>query len=142
MGITEYEALSFKIFSKLYWYMWSFPVKWNYKASKLEVTKPAWKLIPFTISLLYIWMFGWSFIGTTIYVGYIHERKEFLQINWVMFILFWAVCMSCCLAAYMGLRYAKALISTFNELLQLADEIFMGTYILYHTYLIQINFNV
>ncbi len=134
MGITEYEALSFKIHSKLHWFMWPFPVKWNYKASKLEVTKPVWKLIPFMISLLQIWMFGWSFLGTTIYVGYIHERKGFLKINWVMFIVCWAVCISCCLAVILGLRYAKALISTFNELPQLADEILKGTFLLYHSH--------
>ncbi len=135
MGITEYEELTFKILSALHCYMWPLPVKWDYKTSKLEFNKSSWKLVPFMISLLYIWIFGWTFIGTTIYVGYIHQRKGFLKITWAIFISCWAICVSFCLAMYLGHRYAKAILSAFNEMLLLADGILKGKYILYHTYI-------
>lgn len=126
MCITEYEELSFKIISLLHCYMWPFPVKWDYKTSKLELNKPAWKLIPFLISLLYVWLFGWTSIATTIYVGYIHERKGFLKITWVMFIACWLICTSICFGLYTGYQHIKAMISAFNELIQISDDICKG----------------
>lgn len=136
MGITEYEALSFQILSKLHSYMWPMPVKWDYKKSKLEISQPAWKLFPSIIFVVYVWFCGWSFIGTTIYVGYIHQREGFLKITWVMFILCWFMCLSFCLAMYLGHCYLKAILSTFNELLQLADDIRKGNQCFHYSFIL------
>ncbi len=128
MAITECETLTFAILSKLNCYLWPFPVRWDFKASKLVFNETGWKRLLFWISLLYIWLFGWSFFGTSIYVGYIHQRKGFLRITWAIFISCGAICIIFCLMLYFARGNGKAILCAFNELVELADKISKGKF--------------
>lgn len=86
MAITLMEELAFRLQQLIFFYMWPFPLKLDFKKDLLCLNKPCVKWIPFAATVIYIFIYGWVCLATTVYFTYINPRTDFLRVN-VAFVL-------------------------------------------------------
>lgn len=106
--------------------MWPLPLNWDRSNSKFVKNKSAYKLIPYTLEVLYIFLFGWISIGIPIWAFYTDSHKKFKIVNLLLFITGWIISCGIPCSIYAIFRNSDATISMFNETVELAEEISNG----------------
>lgn len=121
MTLSNFEEFAFRLLSFYNYFLWPFPLKWDYPNSKLLCNAFCLKLLPFYLVMAYIWFFGWTCFFTTIYLT-LQKRENFPRINASLLILIWAIFVAITLVVYVGFKNVKAVLSAFNEFLVISDE--------------------
>lgn len=55
--ITELMWKSFDRLSAAYWFLWPMPLEWNRRSRKLVHNSFSWKMAPWTIGMLFLFLF-------------------------------------------------------------------------------------
>lgn len=131
MTITDIEELAFRLQGIVYFYMWPFPVKLDYEKEKLELNKRSVGWIPIICTVVFIFMFGWTCLGVSIYCKCINPQKNFERVNFAILVLTRACFSTIWVFTYRGLEHKYALVSVFNELVWMSDEIKRGKLLSY-----------
>lgn len=82
MSLHSYEKLAFELLSKVFFYLWPLPVKWNDNYSEIVMnTKPKVKLAPFAISIFCLLLLGIGCVSISILHVYVIIRQDFGELN-------------------------------------------------------------
>lgn len=106
MVLSNFDELALRLLSYFNFFMWPFPLKWDYSKSKLVSKRSFWN-IPYYIAITYICLFGWMCVFTTIYVE-VKERKYLAKINTGCMVIIGTTLLALVVITHKGLKNLKA----------------------------------
>lgn len=128
MGLTRFEEAAFRLLFIFHFYMWPFPVKWNYKYSTIHINAPMVKLVPFFHVISLGCVFGWVCLITAFTFACILKRPTFGIANITILVLSWAGLCGVFTVAVMLFRRRHAAVTFFNQLINVADILEQGMF--------------
>lgn len=119
MYISEIEKLSFQLLTKVFFYLWPYPVKWNKTFTQIELIKPAKKVIPYCISISLLFCFG---VMPCITCAVISKRPDITRIQCVIQLLIGTCILTITTITFQFFMGFSSVVSAFNQFLTLAQK--------------------
>lgn len=93
--------------------MWPFPVKLDYKNSKLYLNKRTVKCVPFAITVIH---------SDHKDLHYISSRANVLRLNYAILVVAWSIFQVVAIITHQGFQNTTALLSVINEHVAMSNE--------------------
>lgn len=137
MNISEIEKLSFQLLTKVFFYLWPYPVKWNETFTEIELIKPAKKLISFCISISILFCFG---VMPCITCAVISKRPEITRVQCGIQLLIGTGILTITTITFQFFMGFSSVVSAFNQFLALAQKLEKGKKTRVHATILNIIF--
>lgn len=128
--LTELQQLVFHLHSRLFFYMYPIPIKWQDNFGRLSLSMSILEWVPWMIQFLSVLSFGLASIIYPFIYGYFRPKPylHFDVMHKRLLVATGAVAILVCVIACRTILALRALIASVNEGLEMSSELDQGIF--------------
>lgn len=128
--LKDFEILTFRIHSLLYWFVWPIPWKWNKDYTKLEWKGISWKSVPLLVSLLVVFLYGVSCYVILLLQHQVagYANIDINSLSLALTVIGGSICLMFTFGVAVLGRNSRLMIQNINDQLELALDLQNGNF--------------